>query len=145
MNTLMENKIRQIAGRMLEITCYLNKADHVDVKTFVSHCGAEADRAKLVELHSLYMELSSIEELAPVLNGEVKIELDSVEDIACIAMCECCDYMMQLQEDIASKLEGKSRNTYYSAEENYQIAQWFNKGFAAKTGVDLYQDYCSNK
>lgn len=141
MNTLVKNKIRQIANRMLEITCYLNKADHVDVKTFIGHCGAEADRAKLVELHNLYVELKSIKELREALKQLEVIEPNSLEDLAHTAACEYSYFIEDLKEDIVCKLEKRSRNTFYSAEENYEIAKWFNDGFAAKTGRNLYQEY----
>ena len=124
MNTLNQNKIRQIAKRMLEITIQFNNADHVDVKIFVDSADAERYRAELVELCSLSNELKSV-------------ECEVIERVQ-IAMEEYYSFMEKLQEDVACKIERRSRNTFCSEEENYQIAKWFNDGFAAKTGIRLY-------
>lgn len=140
MNTLVENRVREIAGKILKVTCEINQADHIDVKVFVGHIDAARYRNNLVEISRLYDELTSIEELQAVLTSG-DYELNSVADYAEIAMIEYCDLMHELQQDVACKLEGRSRNTHYTAEENYNIAKWFNDGFAAKSGIDLYKEY----
>lgn len=141
MNTIVENRIRQIAERMLEITSQFNRADHVDVKIFIDSIYAKRYRNELIELCLLANELNSIDELKQSVESLEVIECGTIEDLAQTASLEYYCFMRDLTYDIAEKIEKRGRNTYHSSEENYRIAKWFNDGLSAKTNINLYQRY----
>lgn len=104
----------ELANKVLAMAVEFN-AGEVDVKNFYG--------AELVELCLLANKLATVE---------------SNEEVVEIAMVEFETFMSNLKEDVACKIERRSRNTFTSEEENYIIATMLNEGLAARAGIRLY-------
>lgn len=111
------------AMKALELAMRLERADHVDVKLFM----LDGHGKTLVSL----MNLSEI------------IDLEQVdEEVAEVLINSVYSTVEKLKQDIHNKIEGSSRNTYFSAEENKAMAMDLNNKVLELTKRDLYKEAC---
>lgn len=145
MKTLNEKSIK-LLNIVKEVRC----TDHIDVKMFV---GAER-QTSLMMLKGMQVvnemltnkvdELIQQGEAANIMEAEDKyVEISN----AIGALCNAENVLEALERDIIVKYNKESRNTYHTAEENYEIALIANEAVKHFLGIDFikrYEDRNSN-
>lgn len=135
--------LNEKATKLLNLANDAMRADHIDVKMVIN------SRQELI------MILKGIKVVNEMLTNKVN-ELIQQGDVANImeaedkyeeiglamgALCNAENVVDRLETDIILKYTKQSRNSYYSAEENYELALIANEIVKHYLGVDFIEKY----
>lgn len=139
--------LNEKAVKLLNIVEEVRCCDHIDVKMFV---GPER-QTSLMMLKGIQvvneMLTNKVNELVEqgVVANIMEAEDKYVEVCNAIgALCNAENVLEAVKRDIIVKYNKESRNTYYTAEENYEIALIANDAVKYFLGINVIEEHKNN-
>lgn len=122
----MKNIIITKAENICELANNLMRADHVDIKLFKNPKFRK----------EILLILKEEQEIRNMLNENIDFCEEDMEYITG-CLCNAEDIISDLRDDLMAKYNKTAKNSYYSAEENYELAIKVNTYIFKALGINI--------